>query len=221
MKFSPDSKFLAIASERHLRIFESPGTTKTFSPLLQYKRFGNLHTEDIINVNWSHDSRFLLTTSHDMTVKMVSLHKLPNFLPFTFSGNKNEIVNAFFSEGEKRIFSVSRDGGLLLWKWVEERSESYQNHLKFEQYKLGKRVKTTEEEEEILKEDDFEHLSEFEKVASQGRFVLEKRQKLQLTNKAKIICAEYNSQSKILVLGFTNGQFSVYNLDTLKEIHSF
>jgi len=108
LKFSPDSKFFAVACGQKFRIFESPLVEhKTLSPLILYKKYGNLHSDDIVGINWTDDSRFFITWSLDLTVKMLSLHKIEGFLPFTFSGNPKRIVSAFFNENSQNIFSIS------------------------------------------------------------------------------------------------------------------
>lgn len=66
-----------------------------------------------------------------MTLKMISLHKLPGFLPFTFSGNKRKIVKVLFSQDDRRLFSISESGTMLMWKWSEERSEESNAVLNF------------------------------------------------------------------------------------------
>jgi periodic tryptophan protein 2 len=101
IKFSHDSKFFAVANGHKIRIFQSPALKKTFAPLVLHKRIHNLHSDDVISIQWSHDSRFLLTSSVDLTLVVFSLHDLPGFQPFTFKGNRHQIVNAFFSEGQK------------------------------------------------------------------------------------------------------------------------
>jgi len=136
LKFSPDSKFFAVATGKKFKVFESPSvTTKTYSPLVLYKKYGNLHTDDIVGIDWSTDSRFFITWSKDLTLKMMSLHKIEGFLPFTFSGNHKKIVKAFFSEDNQRIFTISENGTLLLWKWTDERSEGAQKQLEFHEFK--------------------------------------------------------------------------------------
>jgi len=37
----------------------------------------------------------------------MSLHKIKDFLPFTFSGFHKKIITAFFSQDNSRIFSIS------------------------------------------------------------------------------------------------------------------
>jgi len=131
-KFSPDSKFFVVATGKKVKVFESPDVFhKTYSPLNLYKKYGNLHSEDIVGVEWSTDSRFFLTWSDDLTVKMMSLHKIKDFLPFTFSGNHKRIKSAFFSSNNQRIFTISENGTVLLWKWTEERSAESQRQMEF------------------------------------------------------------------------------------------
>jgi len=124
LAFSPDSKFFIVATGKKLKVYETPSVThKVFSPLVLYKKYANLHSEDITGVSWSNDSRFFLTWSTDLTLKMMSLHKIEGFLPFTFSGNKKRIISAFFSEDNHRILSISKNGRLCIWKWTGEKSE--------------------------------------------------------------------------------------------------
>ena len=44
MAFSPDSKFFFVACGTKTKIFETPSDIKTFSPLVLYKKYGNLHS---------------------------------------------------------------------------------------------------------------------------------------------------------------------------------
>lgn len=131
MSFSPDSRFFFVACGTKCKIFETPDDIKTFSPLILYKKYGNLHSQRITGVTWSHDSRFIVTWSDDMTLKMISLHKLPGFLPFTFSGNKRKIKKVIFSQDDKRLFSIAENGTMLMWRWTEEKSQESEAVLKF------------------------------------------------------------------------------------------
>lgn len=218
--FSPDSKFFCIANDSRIRIFETPSLKKTFAPLSLYKKYNKMHTGAVISLSWSEDSRFVVSTSEDMTIKLFSLHKLDGFIPITFSGNKHPIVNAFFSQGMERIFSVARDGTLLLWKWVQERSEAFNEQVRFSYFKTPKRRKMTEDSdaESPLAEDN-PYLSDFEKRILTGRYVLEKKQKIKLDGHAKVLHVQ--ASSKILAVGCSNGVFSIFNIDTLEPVHAF
>ena len=121
LTFSPDSKFFAVATGKKFKIFESPSVThKTFSPLILYKKYGNLHSDDIRGISWTSDSRFFITWSDDLTVKIMSLHKLDGFLPFTFGGNKKALVKVFVSDDNTRVFTLAENGVFLMWKFIED-----------------------------------------------------------------------------------------------------
>ena len=122
--FSPDSRFFLVATGTKVKIFESPSVThKVYSPMVLYKKYANLHSQDVVGVAWTNDSRFFVTWSEDLTMKMMSLHKIEGYLPFTFGGHKKPITQVFFSEGDDRIFSIAQNGTILIWKWTDERSE--------------------------------------------------------------------------------------------------
>lgn len=222
ISFSNDNQFFAVACHNVIRIFEVPSLKKTFAPLKLFKKYNKMHTDDVISLHWSEDSRFLLSSASDLTIKLFSLHKLPNFVPITFSGNKHPIVRAFFSENNDRIFSISADGTIILWKWIDEKSEAAEEQIRFQYEKTNKRQKLEDLDDHASDEEiDLDYLSEFEKIITKGRFVLEKKHRVKMTNNAKVICSEYNPTTKILVLGLSNGLFSIFNLDTFEPIHSF
>lgn len=111
----------------------------------------------------------------------MSLHKIPGFLPFTFGGYKKKIVKAFFSEDNDRIFTISSNGQMLLWKWTDEKSEGVQKLLEFAQFKTGKRLKTGSKPNEYIPVESDEALySDLEKKITKGRYLLEKKTKFSL-----------------------------------------
>lgn len=149
ISFTTDDKFFAVAVGKKLKIFETPNVDhKTFSPLVLYKKYANIHSDDITGISWSTDSRFMLTWSSDLTLKLMSLHKIDNFLPFTFSGNHKKIISAFFSQDNSRIFTVAQNGVVLIWKWTDEKSEASQRQLEFKQFQQQKRLKVGEKPNE-------------------------------------------------------------------------
>ena len=60
-----------------------------------------------------------------------------------------------------------------------------------------------------------------EKKINHGRFVLEKKTKVQLQNAKVVSCEMSRGANKIVVIGQSNGVFGVFKSDTLEAIHSF
>lgn len=86
-------------------------------------------------------------------------------------------MSAFFSADSKRIFSVAQNGTLLLWKWTPNRSEEADKVIKYQEFKMGKRLKLGQDKPNAyaVTDDDVELMTELEREAATGRFLLEKR----------------------------------------------
>jgi len=138
-----------------------PNLSKEYEPLVLYKNYTRWQNDTIISINWSGDSRFILTGSKDSTVRLMNLYKLPNYIPFMFTGHKRKIVNAFFSEDNSRIFSISKDGVLFVWKYVSDLSEEYIKKMQFERrVKSNRNLKCLDEileEKGIAKDDNLDY----------------------------------------------------------------
>jgi len=100
--------------------------------------------------------------------------------------------------------------------------------IKFAEHKMGKRLKLSSSADKPnaynVTETDIELMTELERESSKGRYLLEKRSRFALGNMSKIVsCSVSSSKSSkvILVIGQSNGVFSLYDLDTLESIHSF
>lgn len=76
---------------------------------------------------------------------------------------------------------MSQNGTILIWKWTDEKSEGVQRNLEFAQFKMGKRLKTGDKPNEYMPVDEDTQLySEFENKVTQGRYLLEKKTKVNL-----------------------------------------
>jgi periodic tryptophan protein 2 len=84
-------------------------------------------------------------------------------------------------------------------------------------------LKVNEKSEYVVNEKDVELMTSFERDAPKGRFLLEKKSQFQIQGSSKITSADLqeSAQAGILVVGQSNGVFSVYNLDNLQPIQSF
>ena len=131
LKISPNNKFLAVSINKGIQIFEMPNLIKEYEPFVLYRKYTSFHNDKITSINWSYDSRFILTGSKDTNVRILNVFKIKGYYPFTFTGHKKKIITALFSRDMNRIYSISQDGLLLIWKFVNEKSEEFQKHLNF------------------------------------------------------------------------------------------
>ena len=165
---------------------------KQFETLVLYKQYTALHADKISSIEFSKDSRFVLTGSKDMTVRLLNLYKIDNYSPFVFTGHKKKVVNAMFSEDNTRIYSISTDGVMFIWRYTDELTEEFKRKREHEMYVRNmKNIKYRESkystDMDIENEDNNDNndniilnnpnkYSEFETMISKGRYILEKKQ---------------------------------------------
>lgn len=120
LKFSPDGHFLVAAFENSVKIYNSPGVQKSIEPLKLVKKYINIHPDPIVYTDFSPDSRFIITSSKDLTCQILNIHKIDNYVPFTFTGHKSYPIKCFFNDTMTYFYTLTKDGYLFVWKWVED-----------------------------------------------------------------------------------------------------
>ncbi|AQZ18215.1 PWP2 (YCR057C) [Zygosaccharomyces parabailii] len=183
VKFSPDGKLFALACGRFLHIWKTPSTTedRQFAPFVRYRVHAG-HFQDIVSLTWSHDGRFILTSSKDLTARLWSVHSEDKQLAsVTFAGHRDYVLGAFFSSDQEKIYTMGKDGALFQWEFTPKPGD--------------------EDEEEKEDEPD---ISKYSWRITQKHFCYNER------NKVK--CVTFHAPSNLLVIGFSNGEFRLYDL---------
>ncbi|CCF60319.1 hypothetical protein KAFR_0J02550 [Kazachstania africana CBS 2517] len=189
VKFSPDGKLFALATGRFLQIWKTPDVTqdRQFAPFVRYRVHAG-HFQDITSLTWSQDSRFIISTSKDLTAKIWSVFSEEKDLAATtFAGHRDYVMGAFFSKDQEKIYTVSKDGAVFIWEFT---------------------AKETEEEEEDSDEEI--DISKYSWRISQKHFFY--------ANQAKVKCVTFHPASSLLVVGFTTGEFRLYELPSFTLI---
>ncbi|XBW38103.1 hypothetical protein QEN19_003697 [Hanseniaspora menglaensis] len=207
VKFSPCGKFFAICAGRFLQIWrisfntdndnddelDSGDGIKEFQPFVKYRIHAG-HSQDLINLQWSKDSRFILSTSKDLTTKIWSLSKEEQELAsMTFSGHKDYVMGAFFSEDQEKIYTISRDGALFQWEFTKN---SNLNDIDDE----------NEEEEE---EEDVDFTKYSWRITDKKYFY---------NRPALVSTVTFHTETNMLLVGFTSGEFRIYEMPSFNLI---
>ena len=104
--FSPDGKFVAVASpDKTVRLW-TVATQKEFKSLIG-------HTEEVDSVAFSPDGKMLASGSADATIKLWDVDSGQELK--TLSGHNNSIISLAFSPDRKLLASASSDGTIKLW----------------------------------------------------------------------------------------------------------
>jgi periodic tryptophan protein 2 len=98
-----------VAVGRRLQFWQTPSTPGTetngeieFAPFVLHRDLAG-HFDDIQNIEWSSDSRFLLTASKDLTARVWSLDPEDGFEPTTLSGHRYGVVCAWFDANQELV----------------------------------------------------------------------------------------------------------------------
>lgn len=171
-----------------MQIWQTPSTPGTetngeieFAPFVLHRDLA-AHFDSILNIEWSSDSRFLLTASRDLTARVWSLDPEDGFEPTTLSGHRQGLITAHFDANQEKIYTVSQDGALFRWEYVSKKDPETDEDIAEARWR-------------IVKKDFF------------------------MQNDAKVNCATFHAPSNLLVVGFSNGLFGLYDLPEFNMIH--
>lgn len=109
LKFSPSGRHFAVGVGRRLQIWQTPSTPGTetngeieFAPFVLH-RDSAAHFDTVQSIEWSSDSRFLLSASRDLTARVWSLDAEEGFEPTTLAGHRQGVVSAYFNAEQEKV----------------------------------------------------------------------------------------------------------------------
>ncbi|KAI0416730.1 periodic tryptophan protein 2 [Xylaria grammica] len=197
LAFSPSGRHFAVGLGRKTEVWQVPSTPdSTAEGGLEFAPFVRHHThmghfDDVRHIEWSNDSRFFLTASKDLTVRIWSLDAEEGFTPTVLSGHKQAVVGAWFSKDQETIYTVSKDGAVFDW-----------------QYTRHPNAPPPDDDEEMgdANDDDMRW-----RIVQRHYF---------MQNNADVRCAAFHPDTNLLVTGFSNGIFGLYEMPDFNPIHT-
>ncbi|KAG6796535.1 periodic tryptophan protein 2 [Apis mellifera caucasica] len=247
VKFSPNGKHFAVCKENNVFIFNAPGLqTGEYNPFIMERVF-HAAMDDTTFINWSYDSKLLAVASKDMATKIYSLEKYENFRYINLGGHSDEIVTCFFEKRNYDLTTISRNGQLCIWECTIDPEDLMP--LESPPFKKNKKTDSDEEDDiniEKAKEKTDKQVKAYEYNLEQSQNSSELNVKdtenetgvkqlrytklcrhylsneVQKHEKKKVIltAAAYHQQTNILVVGFSNGSFYLYEMPDVNMIHS-
>lgn len=194
--FSPCGRFFAVTHDKQMHVWRTPGLGREFAPFALHRRYVG-HHDRVTSIDWSHDSQFIVTGSRDSTCRVYTLNPLEGYSPVTFTAHRDRIISAFFVEASLDIYSVSRDGTLLVWR-----------------HQIENQVAS-------ITEGDTGSAAEDGRGKGQHRWTLDAADKHYfLQDHAKVVCAVLHRASDVLTVGFSNGVFGLYEMPDFNNIHT-
>lgn len=244
VSFSPDGSYFAVARENLVLIFSAPGEiTGEYSPFVLRRSFLGGY-DDVTWLDWSSDSKLLAIGCRDSSTKICAVKFTRNFRTYNLSGHTDAIVSCFFEANSLHINTISRNGQLCLWECSMEPSDLSEADGTDAVPPQRKRKTLTAKTQhgsdaENESEDDVENNVEKptvtedqnevkdESLKKSHPFFYKKLGRHYLANEprkekrdALLTAANYNRQTKVLVVAFSTGAFYLYELPDVNMIHS-
>ncbi|KAI0124381.1 WD40-repeat-containing domain protein [Xylariales sp. AK1849] len=198
LSFSPSGRHFAVGLGRKIEVWQVPSTPDAnadgeleFAPFVRHHTHTG-HFDHVRHIEWSPDSRFFLTASKDLTARIWSLNPEEGFTPTVLSGHKQAVVGAWFSKDQETIYTVSKDGAIFDW-----------------QYTRNPNAPPPEDSDDEMQDDE----------AADMRWRIVQRHYF-MQNNASVKCASFHPESNLLVAGFSNGIFGLYELPEFNMIHT-
>ena len=195
--FSPSGRHFAVGVGRHVEVWHTPSTPDQnvdgeleFAPFVKHRVYAG-HYDTVQSLEWSSDSRFILSAAKDLTARIWSLDPEEGFAPTTLAGHREGVLGAYFSKDQETIYTISKDGAVFQWAYMRNPN-----------------APAAEEENE----DDVEDDTHMRWRITQRNYFLQ--------NNAKVNCVAFHPKSNLLVAGFSNGVFGLYEMPEFNMIHT-
>ncbi|KAJ0008389.1 hypothetical protein Pint_30056 [Pistacia integerrima] len=226
IQFSPNGKYIAVGTGKLVQIWRSPGFKKEVFAFELIRTLADCN-DKVTALNWSPDSKYLLVGSKDLAARLFYVkEKLKGFhsnKPFLLLGHRDSVVGCFFSVDKKsgrvnRIFTIARDCYIFSWGYSgndgkideirEEGSEPPSPGTPGKESD-GKKRKDFDGKDGDLCEEEYLHKQKWE--------LLRKDDFPQAP--AKLTACDYHKGLDMLVVGFSNGVFGLYQMPDFVCIH--
>ena len=203
--FSPDGNLLAASKGRKVLVFQTPSRTKEFAPFRLLRTLG-LHVDDIVSLDWSSDSQFLLTGSEDHTVRL----QRPGheFMPVILAAHRDTIVACMFGKTSEEIYTVARNGAVFVWRWHAKQSYRNNPETKFYLSSEGGIWRIAHRH--------FCHIQSTSLVEGLQHGEEEEA----LDSSVFVTCAAQMPKAGLLVVGLSNGVFRLCTMPEFSLVHS-
>lgn len=247
IKYSPDGKHFAACKENNVFIFNAPGLQSgEYNPFVMERVFHGA-TDDVTFINWSYDSKLIAVGSKDMTTKVYSLEKYANFRYINLGSHSDVIVACFFEKKNYDLITISKNGQLCVWEctidpedlvpWEPPAKKKQKDSDSEDDIDLDKAIEKTDKQAKayerklqksrnVVEDNQSKDIEETDEECKKLRYKKLSRHYLaneiqkQQKEKVTLTAAAYHQGTCILIAGFSNGSFYLYEMPDVNTIHS-
>uniref|UniRef100_A0A2C9W1Q2 Small-subunit processome Utp12 domain-containing protein n=1 Tax=Manihot esculenta TaxID=3983 RepID=A0A2C9W1Q2_MANES len=218
VRFSPDGKFIAVATGKLVQIWRTPGFKKEYCAFELVRTLAD--SEDTVTaLDWSLDCKYLLVGSKDLTARLFCIEKLQEAIldkPFLFLGHRDAVVGCFLGYDNEpndvdKVYTIARDGYIFSWNYSGNDGEFSNGD---EQDSEPPSPETPEREGE----GNLDGGSESNGYLHKGKWELLRKDGF-MQSQTKLTACEYHRSLDMVVVGFSNCVFGLYQMPDFVCIH--
>ena len=224
LKFSPDGKFFAVGVGKLVEIWESPGFSRAAFAFKRVRTFAN-SDDKVVSLEWSVDSEYLLVGAKDLAARLFCVRKLKGVLnkPYLFLGHRDSVVGCFFgvdkvSNKVNRAFTIARDGYMFSWGCSGKDDESEDEPMSPDTPERADEVMVENKKRKEYDGRGCESEDEGEEYMHRGKWSLLRKDGFN-QGSAKVTACDYHQGLDMVVVGFSNGVFGLYQMPDFICIH--
>ncbi|KAF2323261.1 hypothetical protein GH714_034366 [Hevea brasiliensis] len=236
IRFSPDGKFIAVATGKLVQIWRSPGFKKEYFAFELVRTLADCE-DTVTALDWNLDCKYLLVGSKDLTARLFCVEKLQEGIlnkPFLFLGHRDAVVGCFFGFDKKtknvdKVYTIARDGYIFSWsyngnddKFSDDDEQDSEPPSPGTPERDGKGNLDSGSQSNLKKRKDFDgkdgNLGVKEGYLHKGKWELLRKDGF-MQSQTKLTACDYHSLLDMVVVGFSNGVFGLYQMPDFVCIH--
>ncbi|KAL9314527.1 hypothetical protein ACSQ67_019979 [Phaseolus vulgaris] len=228
VEFSPDGALIAVATGKLVQIWRSPAFRREYFPFELVRTFAEFDSK-VTTLDWSPDSKYLIVGSKDLTARILCLKKLNSGgkkKPFMLLGHRDSVVGSFFGVNSKtnrvcKAYTVTRDCYLFSWGFTSDGGGEAEVS---DPPSPGTPERDVEGNLEVIESDGVKKRKKIdvqdgdEGYLSWGKWELLRKDGF-MQGWAKVTACDYHRGLDMVVVGFSNGVFGLYQMPDFVCIH--
>ncbi|GAM19013.1 hypothetical protein SAMD00019534_021880 [Acytostelium subglobosum LB1] len=207
MEFSPNGQMIAIGVDNRVFIYKSPLAEKSLNPMVRLSHFQ--HAQNIASLDWADDSKKLLITCKGGVIFIREANARRSHM---FQVHGSESIHTFFGNSEGTVVHSVTRKGLLQWKFYTD-EELLRGGLIEPKTEDGNEVSVTTQSGNVSV------ATAKKENATTGRWRYEGLKQFDSGMGYKVKCARYHKRAQLLVVGYNNGQFTLYRMPDNQELY--
>mmetsp|Transcript_13043 Transcript_13043/g.19250 ORF Transcript_13043/g.19250 Transcript_13043/m.19250 type:complete len:929 (-) Transcript_13043:181-2967(-) len=230
LEFSPDGRYLAAAVGREVQVwlpppFLRPNTRS--APAVSVSGFA-LHLrvvgsyDQVACLGWGPDSDTLVAGSRDLTARIYRMQPPAGYIPVTLSGHRNGVIACFVGPElpVRQVYTIAKDGAVFVWERIPHATAGGEGPE--ETASSAKPKGAANKKRKLASKAADWQMRKYQVADEAGQWRLAHKEMVQPS--ANFFCnvrsAAFHAESGLLVVGFVNGVFGLWELPSCSLIHT-